>query len=53
MKLLLAFASAAGLLYVGRAMDRRSRARRQNIVPEVSRWEDEGGATPIGAATQS
>lgn len=53
MRFLLVLAGATGLLCAGRAMDRRSRARRQNVMQEVSRWEGEGGATPAGAATQS
>lgn len=54
MKLLLVLAGVTGLLCAGRAMDRKSRARRRhNVVREVDRWEGEGGATPVGAATQS
>lgn len=53
MRLLLVFAGALGVICVGRKMDRWARTRRVGEVQEVARWEEEGGATPAGAATQS
>lgn len=44
---------AVGLLCLGRAMDRNMRDRKQKAPDDMSRWEDEGGATPTGPATQS